>query len=1084
MIDFFLKLFDTSGFPPRWYCGRWTEGHGWLHIVSDVGIWSAYFAIPLLLLYFIRRRLDVPFRRIFLLFGAFILLCGSTHLMEAVIFWWPAYRLAGVIKLATALVSWGTVLALLPVIPLALALRSPRQLEEEVLRRTEELARANEALRIEVAERRRAEEALRGSEERLRVTLASIGDGVVTTDAQGRAEYLNAVAESLTGWNTADAKGRPLAEVFRIANEETRRVVDNPVDKVLREGATVGLANHTVLIARDGSERPIDDSAAPIRGDGGELLGVVLVFRDVTESKAAERELAANRRLLRTVLDQTPAVIYVKDRSGRLLLVNRPFAELAGRPIEEIVGRTDAEVFGVLDEIRENDRQVFEAGRTFQFEETLDLPDGRRNYLSIKSPVEGIVEDGPVLVGVTADVTEMRQAEAALRESEQRFRTLAETVPEVVWFATPEGSLEYFNSRWQEYTGQSAADGLGEGWAAVIHPDDVGRTVARWTASTETGEPYEIEYRFRSKGGGYRWFLGRAVPVRDEAGNVSRWFGTCTDIDDAKRAEQKAAFLADASAHLSELLDYHSTLQKVADAAVPAFADWIAVDLVGEDGLLRRVATTHADCEKQRVARELAERYPPRQDDPHGPARVVRSGNPELVPDVDESLPATLARDDEHLRLLRELGFRSYVSVPLAAKGRATGVITFVTADSGRRYDASDLALAEDLGRRISVAVENAGLYEALKEADRKKDEFLATLAHELRNPLAPIRMGLEVLRLGGDDPETVGEMLSTMEGQVRQMVRLIDDLLDVSRITRGKLDLRKTRVDVRDVARTALDTVRPLIEEARHELTVSLPDEPLVLDGDPARLSQVFSNLLSNAAKYTPEGGRIEFAAERQGSDLVASVKDTGLGIPPGMLDVVFDMFTQVDRTLERSHGGLGIGLHLVKRLVELHGGRVEARSEGEGKGSQFLVRLPLAVASDGVTDGGPSGGGGTGAGQRVLVADDNKDAADMLARVLKALGHQVRVAYDGQQAIELAESYRPEVCLFDIGMPKMNGYEVARAVRREPWGESMLLVALTGWGAEEDRRRSREAGFDRHLVKPVEPGLLRELLAAGKGS
>ncbi len=611
------------------------------------------------------------------------------------------------------------------------------------------------------------------------------------------------------------------------------------------------------------------------------------------------------------------------------------------------------------------------------------------------------------------------------------------------------------------------------------------RSEARWKQATDTGEPYEIEYRLRRHDGTYRWFLGRALPVRDEQGEVTRWFGTCTDIDDAKRAEEKAAFLADASGHLADLLDHRSTLQKVAEVAVPAFADWIAVDLLDSDGTPRRAAFTHAEEDKVRLVVELAETYPPGPHDPHGPGRVLAAGESELVPDVPESGVKALARDERHLRLLRELGFRSLMGVPLRMQGQLAGAMTFVAGRSGRRYEAADLLVAEDLGRRVSVALENAGLYEALKQADRRKDEFLATLAHELRNPLAPIRMGLELLRLGGDEPGTVNQVLGTMEEQVRHMVRLIDDLLDVSRITRGKLELRRTRVVLKDLLKTAVEAVQPLVAEAGHDLSVALPEQPLVLDADPARLSQVFANLLNNACKYTSEGGRIRLAAERQGSDVLVSVRDNGIGIPHEMLETVFEMFTQVDRTLERSTSGLGIGLTLVRRLVEMHGGSVEARSAGEGKGSEFIVRLPVVVSPPTA----PQPGGGTvgavgepstGAGRRVLLADDNKDAVDMLARVLQVLGHETKVAYDGQAAVEQAAFYRPEVCLLDIGMPKLNGYEAARRIRQESWGQKLLLVALTGWGQDEDRRRSREAGFDHHLVKPVEPAALQTLLAS----
>ena len=371
----------------------------------------------------------------------------------------------------------------------------------------------------------------------------------------------------------------------------------------------------------------------------------------------------------------------------------------------------------------------------------------------------------------------------------------------------------------------------------------------------------------------------------------------------------------------------------------------------------------------------------------------------------------------------------------------------------------------------------------ALAEADRRKDEFLATLAHELRNPLAPIRNGLQVIRLAGANG-TVEQARIMMDRQLTQMVRLVDDLLDVSRITRGKLELRTERVELRAVIDSAVETARPLIEQAGHELIVAVPDEPTVVDGDTTRLAQVVSNLLTNSAKYTHRGGHIRLTVERANGAVAVSVTDDGIGIPPAMLGRVFEMFTQVDRTLEKTTGGLGIGLSLVKGLVEMHGGTIEARSEGEGRGSEFVVRLPVATSGAGEpdrTDGEAVGVEPSGR-RRILVVDDNVDSADSLAQLLELLGNEVRTANDGAAGIGAARTFRPDVVLMDIGMPKMNGYEACRHIRGQAWGREMVLVALTGWGQEDDRRKSSDAGFDSHLVKPVDAAALMKLLANHK--
>ena len=385
--------------------------------------------------------------------------------------------------------------------------------------------------------------------------------------------------------------------------------------------------------------------------------------------------------------------------------------------------------------------------------------------------------------------------------------------------------------------------------------------------------------------------------------------------------------------------------------------------------------------------------------------------------------------------------------------------------DRGRQYQVRDYVA--ELDRRA----------EALKDADRRKDEFLAMLAHELRNPLAPIRNGLEILRLTEGDPVAVARTRDMLRRQVEHLARLVDDLLDVSRITRGKVELRKQPVELGAALSRAVEGVRPLVDARHHKLTVVQPGRPVWAEADPARLTQVVGNLLTNAAKYSEEGGRIDLCLEEDGEWAVVRVRDTGLGIPPEMLPRVFDLFTQVGRTLDRADGGLGIGLTLVRTLVELHGGTVQAHSDGVGKGSEFVVRLPRTTAP------GPAGTG-PGAGRpvvprRVLVVDDNPDAGDTLATLLTLAGHTVEVARGSLQAVEAARRFRPEAALLDIGLPGMSGYDLARQLRAEPFGRDLLRVALTGYGQEDDRRRATAAGFDHHLTKPADPAVLSELLA-----
>ena len=434
---------------------------------------------------------------------------------------------------------------------------------------------------------------------------------------------------------------------------------------------------------------------------------------------------------------------------------------------------------------------------------------------------------------------------------------------------------------------------------------------------------------------------------------------------------------------------------------------------------------------------------------------------------------------EPHRKVAAAAGYRAVQSTPL--KTHDGSIVGMLSTHFRRPHRVSerDQRLLDLYARHAADLIERLQYEQALKEADRRKDEFLATLAHELRNPLAPIRNGLQILKLAGDDADAAEHALTMMDRQLAQMVRLIDDLLDVSRISRGKVELQRCPVDLAAVVQTAVETSRPLIDAQGHHLTIDLPNDSLVVAADPTRLSQVFANLLNNAAKFTPRGGRIALAVRRRGDEVEIVVRDSGIGIPEEKLMSVFDLFSQVNGSLEKSHGGLGIGLTLVKSLVEMHGGTVEANSRGLGKGSEFVVQLPLAadevpaLAEDESEPSGPP------AARRILIADDNTDAAVSLAEVLQLMGHEVRTAGDGLEAIVEAESFRPDVVLLDIGMPNLNGYDACRRLREFDWGREMIIVALTGWGQEEDRRRSYDAGFDHHLVKPVGARRLTKLFA-----
>jgi signal transduction histidine kinase/CheY-like chemotaxis protein len=420
-----------------------------------------------------------------------------------------------------------------------------------------------------------------------------------------------------------------------------------------------------------------------------------------------------------------------------------------------------------------------------------------------------------------------------------------------------------------------------------------------------------------------------------------------------------------------------------------------------------------------------------------------------------------------------------------------------------REYNGHEIVLERPDGRRVTVLAHANPIHDdkgrllgavnvlldisdrkrtedTLRLADRAKNEFLATLAHELRNPLAPLRNALDILQRKAQENAELQPEIGVLDRQLRTMTRLVDDLLDVARISGDKLDLRRERIDLGDVVRVALETAQPLVEEGGQTLSVNVPSEPVLLDGDLTRLAQAAGNLLTNAVKYTDHGDRITLTAMREGSEAVIRVADTGIGIPPDMLPRIFDMFMQLPAPPERQRSGLGVGLTLVKRLVEAHNGSIEARSEGAGRGAEFVLRLPAAADAR----SRPSWATATADASamypslRILVVDDNRDSADSLGMLLELMGHQIRLAHDGVHAVQMADEFRPDVVLLDIGLPRMNGCDAARRIREQPWGRDMLLIATTGWGQETDRHNSKAAGFDHHLVKPVDATSLMKWL------
>ncbi|HLK09886.1 MAG TPA: ATP-binding protein [Candidatus Binatia bacterium] len=658
---------------------------------------------------------------------------------------------------------------------------------------------------------------------------------------------------------------------------------------------------------------------------------------------------------------------------------------------------------------------------------------------------------------------------------------------------------EWVNESFARATGYTAEDirALG-GWLTMVHPDDAPLARAHARALLE-GHPHVSEHRVVTRAGAVLWLRSSAQPVWDAAHErVIRIYGVAQDVTERRRGdeerrrllarEQEAraeaestrarfAFLAEASALLAASLDYETTLASIASLAVPRLGDWCIVDLVEADATLRRVAVAQADPGKQALARALEAEAPVVLGPPSRQAEVLESGRSAFFPHLS---PLALARADVgpfRRRFLDVVRPVSAMIVPLRARGRTLGALSLITAESGRHYTRADLALAEDVARRAGLAVDNAMLYRAAQDADRRKEQFLATLGHELRTPLAAIAAAAWVLDRLGSPADAAARQREIIARQVRHLACLVDDLLDVARVRSGKVMLARRRLDLAGLVRRCVQLLAAGRPAGGPAITLAPAPGMVVVDGDAVRLEQVVSNLLDNAVKYTAPDGRVRVAVERRGREAVVSIEDTGIGIAREALATIFEPFAQVPGARERSRGGLGLGLALVRSLVEQHDGRVSAHSAGPGCGSVFTVTLPLVDAPPASAEevAAPSAA----IPRRILLVEDNPDARRAMKTILELWGHHVEVAEDGVRGVALAAATRPEVGIIDIGLPGLDGYQVARAVRAAPGGEGIYLVALTGYGQPEDERRAREAGFDAHLVKPPDPVHLSHLLA-----
>lgn len=638
---------------------------------------------------------------------------------------------------------------------------------------------------------------------------------------------------------------------------------------------------------------------------------------------------------------------------------------------------------------------------------------------------------------------ERRRAESALLDTQARLETVIAAAELAVWTWDIASDRVSGDARMRGMFGVDAAEGEDaplDAYMAALHPDDVPATRALIAQAVASGHSYDATFRLRMAGGGWRWAIARGHVDHDSHGKAVRMRGVVIDATRQFEAEQQLRVTEERYRTVFASIDEGLCVIEMLYDNAGQPSDYRLLEanpaFFKHTGLVGAIGKT---------MRQLSPRHEAYWFEIYG--RVAETG--EAVRFVNEA---------------RELG---------------------------RWFDVYATRIGPPEWRRVALLfndiTERRGSEEALRkmaadlaEANRLKTEFLATLAHELRNPLAPIRSGLQFIRRAPDDAAAVARVHGIMERQLGHLVHLVDDLLDVARITRGQVELKRERVALGAVLHAAVETSTPLLEGSRHQFELRLPQEELMLDADPTRLTQVVSNLLNNAARYTPRGGRILLAAERDGKDAVIAVSDNGIGIAPEALEDVFKIFTQVGQAQQPGSGGLGIGLSLVRSLVELHGGSVRASSAGTNAGSVFTVRLPLATDGAGAApqEAPAAPGMGAAAAMKVLVVDDNRDAAETLSALLHLLGHQAPVANDGHQALRMLPGLRPRVIFLDLGMPGLSGYEVAAAIRSDPRHAGVKLVALTGWGGEADRERTAAAGFDMHLTKPATLEAIQDVL------
>jgi PAS domain S-box-containing protein len=920
----------------------------------------------------------------------------------------------------------------------------------EQLHRTARRLRSQQSrLELEGNQRCSAEAELEYQRSLLEAVAENAQTGILMMDHQGRGLFANSAAEKITGFSRAELVGQVLHDLVHHSHPDGRPypIEECPLDSALPQQAVV-VGHEDMFIHKAGHFFPVRCNARPVMRNG-QIDATIIEIWDISEQRAADTRLRQSESFYRQTLESMPGMTFTNTPEGACDFVSQQWSDFSGIPAEQLLGDGWSQLLHPDDRQRGWDawRNAVEVSGSYDLEFRIRRHDGHYEWFKVQARAIRDLEGRIVRwLGTGLSIEGLKRAEHQLRESEDRWRQLLALLPVGVYACDADGNITFYN--------QAAA----QLWGREPSPSDSeGRFCGALRLYRPDGTPLPKEETPVAAA------LGGGPPVRDGRVVIERPTGD--------------------RLHVS-----------------------VNVDPLMEDGQLAGVIVAFADItERERVddmLRQSEQRLAMALEagqlgfwDWHLPSGHVLFGGrwaamlgyalDEIEPNV--RVWERLVHPDEKLEVMRTL------------QAHLDGRTEFYECehrllhkDGSWRWilDRGQVVERDSEGRPLRALGTHADITErklaevALRDADRMKDEFIATLAHELRNPLAPIRTGLELMKHASGDPQVLEEVRSLMERQTQLLVRLVDDLLEVSRITRGRLHLRKRRVELLEVVNAAVDSCRSLFSEAGQCFEMHLPEDAVWLDADPQRLAQVLANLLNNAGKYTPAGGHIWLEADCQPGELVIKIRDDGLGIPVEMQDRIFEMFTQLEQVQDQGYSGLGVGLTLVKSLVEMHGGSVEVFSAGRQQGSEFTVRLPVAA---GCSQSGEEPRETPAAGvmafpsepRRVLVVDDNHAAQLMLRKMVQLLGYEVQTAADGVEAVQAAEQFRPDVVLMDVGMPRMDGHEAARRIREQPWGQSMTLIALTGWGQEKDKRLASEAGFDHHLVKPAEPAELQRLLA-----